>query len=184
MPCSARHQKKTEMKQRIFIVIIILISLSACKSKKAIEFKAAIDQKEQSALDILVGKGGPEETKLHCLIKRDLKGALAAVDKEELAFNQLIKEIALLSADGIPLGAELKEAAIAFYTELRDLHMADRQEILVQEATYDKDTEKSKKAIDQILTLNQDQQALFDRVNKKNEVLHNALEQFNKANNL
>ncbi|MGO4292055.1 hypothetical protein [Chitinophaga sp. RAB17] len=172
------------MKQPIAIVIFLLASLCSCKPKKAIEFKAVIDQKEHEALHIMVSEGGPGVEKLNCQIKKDFKGAYRAIDKEEQAFNQIIKEISALSADGISQGPELKAAAIHFYTLLRDMQLSDREEIAAQEASYDTDPEKIKKAQDRQLQLNEERLKMNSKVREMNDALHKAGEEFNKANDL
>lgn len=172
------------MKQPIAIVIFLLTSLCSCKPRKAIEFKAVIDQKEHAALNILVTEGGPGEEKLNCLIKNDFKGAYRAIDKEEQAFNQIIKEITALSTDGISQGAELKTAALNFYTSLRDLQLFDRQEIAAQEASHDTNPEKIKNAQDQQIKLSEEKLKMNGEVREKNDLLHKAGEEFNKAHDL
>jgi len=162
----------------------LLISLSACKSKTATAFRETIVHKEDAALNILIGKGGPEEEKLTCMINKDFKGALRAVDKQELAFNAIIKEITVLPEAGVREGAALKSAAISYYTSIRDMQLSDREDIAQQEATYSTDTAKVHKAVDKILALAKARHAMYVAVNKKKEGLREALKKFDSANNL
>ncbi|MBC9930182.1 hypothetical protein [Chitinophaga qingshengii] len=60
-------------------LFLLLIGLGACKPRKAIALKEAITQKERVAFNIIVGNDGAGEQKLHCLLKKDYPGALAAL---------------------------------------------------------------------------------------------------------
>jgi len=172
------------MKQRIFMVVFLLIGFYACKSPKVAAFKEAIVHQQDSALHILVGKGGPEEEKLNCLIKKDFKGALLAVDKQESAFNKIIQEITNLSEEGVKNGAALKAAAVTYYTQVKELQLQDRADIAAQEAMNDTNPEVVKKATDKVIELNEAKLAGFTKTQEKNAALQKALEDFDKANGL
>lgn len=172
------------MKQKIFIIIFLLVALVSCKPKKAIELRAIIVKQERVAFNILVGEGGAEEEKLHCIIKKDFKGALAATDKIEQGFNNIIKTIEALPTEGVKQGNELKKAAVDYYTALRELKIMERKEILQQEAAYDKDPEKASMAQNKLLELNKEQLVMSGKVSGKDAVLNNTLQQFDKANHL
>ncbi len=172
------------MKKHVVIAVALLLAMTACKPKKAIEFKQTIAQQERHALDILISKGGIDEQKMNCLIKHDFKGALLAVDKEEQAFNKIINDITSLSADGIRQGEALKKAAADYYTALKDLHIYDRQEIEQQAASQDPDEEKAKKALDKYIQLGMDKQNMYGAVYKKEASFQKALEEFERANGI
>jgi len=172
------------MKQQIFIIIFLLTVLTSCKSKKAVEFRDVIAKQERVAFNILVGEGGAEEEKLHCLIKKDFKGALVAVDKIEQGFNNIIKTIEALPTEGVKQGDELKKSAIDYYSGLRDMKNREREEIAQQEAGYDKDSEKASRAHEQLLELNKEQLVMSGKVREKDEKLHHTLQQFEEVNNL
>ncbi|MFX1706867.1 hypothetical protein PV783_23050 [Chitinophaga sp. CC14] len=172
------------MKRNIFIVIFLMVGLLSCKSKKATAFREAIVQKDSSAFHILVGKEGLEEEKLTCLIKRDFKGALRAIDKQEQAFDSIIKEITILPADGIREGTALKTAAVNYYTSVRDLQLFDRQEIAAQEAMFHTNADTVAKAQDNVLLLTKEKLKMSGVTNEKRIALDEALKKFNQANNL
>lgn len=172
------------MKLHIFIGIFLMVGLLSCKSRKATEFKEAIVQKERSAFNILVGKGGPEEEKLTCLINKDFKGALRAIDKQEQAFDSIIREITLLPADGISEGVALKTAAVNYYVSIRDLQLFDRQEIAAQQATYHTNVDSIEKAQDKLLLLQKEKLTMSGVTNGKWVALDEALKKFDQANNL
>lgn len=168
----------------IFSTAILLISLTACKPRKAIEFKETIVQKERVAFNILVDKNGSESQKLNCLIKEDYKGALASVDKQEQEFNKLINDIETLPADGIKQGEELKAAAVSYYVALKDLHVFDRAEIAQREVSHNTKGEALQAALDKILELGIRKQDMYKKVYEKESALSQAMEKFNTANNI
>lgn len=90
------------------------------------------------AFNILVGKNGPNEQKLSCLIKQGFKCAIAAIARQEAAFDQLIKEITALKTDHIAEGNVLKKANISYYTAVKSLQTFERQEIAQQQISIDK----------------------------------------------
>ncbi|HWV67715.1 hypothetical protein [Chitinophaga sp.] len=172
------------MKQKIFVIIFLATGLISCKSKKAIELRNVIVKQERVAFNILVGKGGAEEEKLNCLIKKDFKGALVATDKIEQEFNNIIKTIEALPTEGVKQGDELKKAAVDYYTGLRDMKNREREEIRQQEAGYDKDPEKASIAANKLVELNKEQLVMSGKVREKDEKLYHTLQQFEEANNL
>lgn len=172
------------MKQKILIILFLLAGFTSCKPKKAIEFRDVIVKQERMAFGILVDKGGAEEEKLNCLIKKDFKGALVATDKIEQGFNNILKTIEALSTEGIKQGDELKTAAVDYYTGLRDMKNKEREEIAQQEAGYDKDPEKASIAANKLVELSKEQLVTSGKVREKGEKLHHTLEQFEEVNNL
>jgi hypothetical protein len=172
------------MKRNIFIVIFLLTGLCACKPRKAVAFKEIIVHQQDSALQILVGEGGPEQEKLKCLITKDFKGALRAIDKQELAFNKIIREITSLPEEGVKNGAAVKTAAVAYYTDIKNLQMQDREDIATQEAMHDINPDVARKASDKQIELNKTKLAGFSKSQEKNAALKKALEDFDKVNGL
>ncbi|MBB6498812.1 hypothetical protein [Pedobacter cryoconitis] len=169
---------------KLILFVLLLTGLVSCKSKNAIDFKREIVRKEKSTMDELLRKGGPQEEKLKYLMQKDFRNAMLTADKQEQVFNTVIKQITTLPADGIKQGKEVKAAATAYYTSMKDLYGFDRKEISQMEITYSKDTEKVKIAQDSLLSLNKEKLNLFENIRKKNEVLQHNLELFDKANNL
>jgi hypothetical protein len=165
-------------------IAILLISLAACKPKKAIYLKAAIDQKERTAFNIVVGKEGAEEQKLHCLVKGDYQGALAALDREEKDFDRLIDSIRALPAAGIKQGEPLKAAAVDYYTALKNLQLFSRQEIIMQDNAQRLQGDTAMEAHKKIHELNIQRQELYKQMYEKEAALRKAKEQFNAAHGI
>lgn len=175
---------RRNMNPVIFSAVLLLIILGSCKPQKAIELKAAIDQKERTVFNMLVGKNGSEEKKLAFLVKDDYKSALAAVDQQEKEFNQLIREIAELPTEDIKQGNELKTAAVNYYDALKALHLFDRQEIVQREASSNSEGEALQAAQHKILELGRQKQVMFQKVYEKESAFHQAMEKFNSVNGI
>lgn len=163
---------------------LLLTGLTACQSKQARELDTSIDQKERAAFHILVGKDGLESKKLDCLIKKDFDGARQAVDREEQAFNQIILEIKHLPAEDLQHGDELKTAAAAYYTAIRDLQVFDRQEIVQRQISHGSDTAKIRQAQDEMLRLSREKLKMYDRVHEQEVLFSGIREKFRKAHDL
>jgi hypothetical protein len=172
------------MKLNLLVAVFLLIGLSSCKPRKAIDFKETIAQNERRLFGILLSKDSPKERKLKCLINDDFKGALQAIDTIEQQFNALIKETSSLPVDGVVQGDEVKMAAVNYYTALRNLHTFDRQEISWLEMNNDKDAEKVRKAQDELLQLNYKKKTFFQQVYDTEQALDKELKGFDKANGL
>lgn len=168
----------------IISATFLLVSLVSCKSRKAIELKESIVQKERVAFNILVDKKGLASQKLESLVKDDYKGALAFLDQEEQAFNELIKEIETLPAEGIKQGNELKTAAVNYYTALKELQIFDRQEIAQREASSQIKGEELWAAQHKILQLSVQKQGMYKKLYEKEQAFYKALEKFSAVNNL
>lgn len=168
----------------IFSAAFLLITLVSCKPRKAIALKESIAKQERVAFNILLGKNGPESQKLSCLVKEDFKGALAAVDKQEKAFDQLIRELETLPAEGIKQGNELKTAAVNYYTAVREMQLFDRVVITQQEVSAGMKGEELYAAQDKILELSRRKQDMSQKVHEKENELHLAMEKFNSVNGL
>lgn len=162
----------------------LLVSMASCKPRKAIALKENIVRKERMVFNMLVGKNGLEEQKLNFLVKNDFQGALAQVDKQEKEFDQLIREIETLPAEGIRQGHELKTAAVAYYTALKELHVFDREEISQREAIQQAGGEALRAAQDKYLELNLQKQDRYKKVYEKERAFYQALEQFNAVNDI
>ncbi|NLR63487.1 hypothetical protein HGH92_04130 [Chitinophaga varians] len=167
-----------------WVIALLLTGLTACQPKKAIRLRAAILQKERTAFNILVGKGGAEEQKLQCLIKSDYQGALAALDREEKDFDRLIDSIKLLPATDIKQGEPLKAAAIDYYTALKTLQLFDRQEVSQQEIAHRLKGDEAMAAHEKIYELSLQKQELYKKVYVKDSVFERTKEQFNAAHGI
>lgn len=165
--------------KKTFIAIFLLISLAGCKPQKAIRLKEAIDQKEKTAFNIVVGKGGAEEQKLQCLVKGDYQGALAALDREEEDFDRLIDSIRVLPAADIKQGEPLKAAAVDYYTALKTLQLFDRHEVAQQEAARRMKGDSAMDAYKKIYELNVQKQGMYKTVYEKDSALQEAKKRFN-----
>ncbi|MBS0032118.1 hypothetical protein ACTJJ0_03075 [Chitinophaga sp. 22321] len=172
------------MKQPILIAVLLLTGLASCKPRKAIEFKKVIEQQERNAIKILISEGSLEEEKLNCLVKLDFKGAAIAVDKQEKAFDSILKDITTLPADGIKEGDALKTAASNYYSALKVLHLIDRKEIEQRVASYDKDPDIVRLAQDSLLQLTRESLDLNRKAQEEGAVLHEAMNRFDMANGL
>ncbi|WP_123847708.1 hypothetical protein [Chitinophaga lutea] len=172
------------MIRKLMLAAIVLISLTSCKSRKAIDFQKALDQQERNASNVLVGKDGPAEEKLACLIKKDFKGALRAIDREQQAFNKIIGDISALPTAGIPQGDELKAASVSYYKAVRDLQGLDREEVTQREASYLTDTARVRQAQDSLLQLSREKLNRHAIVREQGEVLYAARQKFRAANKL
>lgn len=168
----------------IFSAAFLLVTLVACKPRKAIAFRESIVQKERVAFKILVGKNGTDEQKLKYLINKDYKNAAMMVDKQEKEFNALIKEIETLPAEGIQQGNELKTAAVNYYVAVKELTVFDRIEITHQEAYSRMQGKELDTALHKNLELSIQKQELYKKVYEKEKALSGALEKFDAVNNL
>lgn len=172
------------MKIKLIVAISVLLAFASCKPQRAIDLKDAISGNEKYLKDIILSEGSAQEEKLNCLINNDFTGALAAIDKQEVQFDSLIKRTSAFSVERVELGDSLKGAAIDYYQALKTLHMADRAEIAQQIITHSKDTAKIKIAQDKILELLKQKQILFQQVFDTDEKMQTALGRFDKENGL
>lgn len=172
------------MKIKLIVAIAGLLAFASCKSQRAIDLRDAISGNAKSLKDIILSEGSAEEEKLNCLINKDFKGALLAVDKQEAQFDSLIRKTSAFSTEGVEVGDSLKIAAIDYYQALKTLHMADREEIAQQVITHGTDTAKIRVAQDKTLELLKQKGELFQEVYDKDEKMHKVLGHFNKENGL
>lgn len=172
------------MKQHTFLIVLVLVGFSSCKPKKAIKFKEAIVQKERTAFAIIVGKEGPAEKRRYSLVENDFKGAALATDEEERALDSLIRDIQILSAEGVKQGEQLKNAAVDYYTAVKELEAYSRKEIEQQTISFGPDGEIKLKAQDSLYRLGVNKEKLYNEVYKKEAVFQEALQKFEIANNM
>ncbi|WP_293305487.1 hypothetical protein [Pedobacter sp. UBA5917] len=172
-------------KRNIFLVLLILV-LSSCQSKKATDLKTTLEQKDRTAFNVMVGKNGPSERKLKCLIDGDFNGALKALEEEEQAFDKIIVEINALQTDDIKHGNELKAAAANYYTAVKELELSERLNIAQQQISLNKaNAEKVRDAAThKQLQLSRDKLEMHKTVNKKEQLLAEAKKQFDLVNHL
>jgi len=174
------------MIQRNFLLTLLILILTSCQSKKAVHLKTVLKQKERTIFNIMVGKNGPSERKLKCLIDGDFKCALLAIDEEERAFDKIIGEINALETGGTKCGNELKTATVSYYKAVKDLEVFDRLDIAQQQISQNKtNTEKVRDAaMHKQLQLSRDKLEVHKIINQKEQRLIEVQKQFNSANRL
>lgn len=172
------------MRFGIFITAFLSILITSCKSSKAADFKESFHQFERRAFEITIGKEGPGEKKLNCLVKEDYEGALAAVDQQSKEFDMLIADIKKLAIQDIPKGESLKTASLEYYQALKELHVFDRKEIEQQALLKTLKNDKLKDGLNNIMTLARQKKLLYNKVYKEEALLHTATESFEAANGL
>jgi hypothetical protein len=173
------------IKRNILLAALILI-LASCQSKKAVHLKTALEQKDRIIFNIMVGKDGPSERKLKCLIDGDFKCALLAIDEEEWAFDKIINEINALETANTKYGNELKTATANYYKAVKDLEVFDRLDIVQQQISQNKiNTEKVRDAaMHKQLQLSRKKLEIHKIISKKGQIMAEVQEQFNSANHL
>ncbi len=174
------------MVQRNIFFTLLVCCLISCQSKKAVQLNTVLANSERAVFNIMVGKNGPNERKLKCIIAGDFKCALQAVNDKEHAFNQIINEINVVETSGIEHGNDLKKAAVNYYNALKQLEISDRREIALQQLSQDKNT--TAQVRDQVLA---GQRQLLNKklemrklINKKENKLAEIQRQFNLVNHL
>lgn len=171
--------------RNILLVMLILI-VSSCQSKKAVHLKTVLEQKERVVFNIMLGKNGPNEQKLKCLINGDFKCAQQAITEEERAFDKIISEINALKTGDIKYGNELKSATSNYYKVVKESEIFDRVVIAQQQISQNKtNTEKIRNAaIRQLGQLLREKLEMRKIINKKEQVLAEVQKQFNLLNHL
>ncbi|TBO44387.1 hypothetical protein [Pedobacter kyonggii] len=171
--------------RNIFLLVLILI-VSSCHSEKAAHLKTVLEQKGRVVFNIMLGKNGPNEQKLKCLINSDFKCARQAITEEERAFDKIISEINALETGGIKYGNELKLATSNYYKAVKEFEIFDRLIIDQQQISQNKtNTEKIRDAaIRQQGQLSRDKLEMRKIINKKEQVLAEVQKQFNLLNHL
>lgn len=172
------------MEFRISILSMITVLLISCSNKKAMDFRNAVLQKQESVSKILIGKEGLESRKLNYLIQQDYERAMSVIDSQEIAFNKIIREITDLDADQLPTGPQLKQASIAYIEALKNLQLSGRLEIEQQMILKTAAGSKLNSAQDSLLSLSIKNQNLYQQVYEADERMTETMGKFNKANDL
>lgn len=134
----------------------------------------------------MLGKNGPNEQKLKCLIDGDFKCAQQAITEEERAFDKIISEINALETGGIKYGNELKLATSNYYRAVKEFEIFDRLVIAEQQISQNKaNTEKIRDAaIRQQGQLSRNKLEMRKIIGKKEQLLAEIQKQFNLLNHL
>lgn len=174
------------MIQRNILLVMLILIVSSCQSKKAVHLKTVLEQKERIVFNIMLGKNGPNEQKLKCLIDGDFKCAQQAITEEERAFDKIIGEINVLETGDIKYGNELKSATSNYYKAVKEFEIFDRLIIAQQQISQNKtNTEKIRDAaIRQQGQLSKDKLEMRKIINKKEQLLAEVQKQFNLLNHL
>ena len=174
------------MKPRNILFFMLILIVSACQSKKAVHLKTVLEQKERGIFNILLGKNGPNEQKLKCLIDGDFKCAQQAITEEERAFDKIISEINALETGGIKYGNELKSATSNYYKAFKESETFDRLIVAQQQISQNKtNTEKIRDAaIRQQGQLSREKLEMRKITSKKEQLLAEVKKQFNLLNHL
>ncbi|WP_412467612.1 hypothetical protein [Pedobacter sp. KLB.chiD] len=174
------------MVQRNIFFTLLIFCLIACQSKKAVQLNTVLANSERTVFNIMVGKNGPNERKLKCIIDCDFKCALQAIDDKEQAFNKVINEINALEIKDVEYGNDLKKAAISYYDALKQLEMSDRREIALQQLSQDKNSTiqvRDRVTTNQRELLNQKLE-MRKLINQKENKLSEVKRRFNSVNHL
>lgn len=174
------------MIQRNILLVMLILIVSSCQSKKAVHLKTVLEQKERVVFNIMLGKNGPNEQKLKCLVDGDFKCAQRAITEEEQAFDKIIYEINALETEDIKYGKELKLATSSYYKAVKESEIFDRLVIAQQQIGQNKtNTEKIRDAaIHQQGQLSRDKLEMRKIISKKEQVLAEVQKQFNLLNHL
>lgn len=173
------------MLQRNILLLLILV-MSSCQSKKAVHLKTVLEQKERDVFNIMLGKNGPNERKLKCLIVGDFKCAQQAITDEEQALDKIISEINALETGDIKYGNELKSATSNYYKAVKESEIFERLVIAQQKISQNKtNTEKIRDAaIHQQGQLSREKLEMSKIISKKEQVLAEVQKRFNMLNHL
>jgi len=174
------------MAKQTYLLLFLLALFASCQSKKAIGLKETLEKKERVAFNILVGKNGPNEQKLNCLIKRDFNCAIAAIAQQEQQFDKLIKEITALETADIKAGDALKKATADYYQAVKELQTFERLEIAQQQISNNKaHTDKVRdEAMRKLGDLLKEKQEMYQTVYQREASLSAAQKEFTAANRL
>jgi len=172
------------MRFNILLYLFFILIINSCQSPKANAFRSTVVEKERIAFNIITSKNGTESQKLEYLVADDYKNALKAVDQQKKEFDQIILSLDSLETKDIKDASLLKNAAVNYYTALRDLHYFDRKEILQRELIYNNHSNDKKSQQDELLNLYKQKKAYFNRVYKEESLLSDALQKFDISNGL
>ncbi len=171
-------------KRIIVLSLSLVLFLSSCMNKKAMEFKHILDVQERKVTQMLIGKKGSESLKLNYLIADNFDEALAAVNKQELEFDTVLHTIKAMGTADLKMAPSLQAAAINYYGSLKALHMYAKKEITQQKIISTAKGAEKDKAQDELIKLAKDKQVLYDNVYETEEPFHNVLLAFEDANGL
>ncbi len=171
---------------RNILFTLLVFCLISCQSKKAVQLNKVLSNSERAVFNIMVGKNGPNERKLRCIIDGDFKCALQAVDDKERAFNTVINKINAVETNDIKYGNDLKKAAISYYNALKQFEISDRQEIALQQLSHDKTNTAQVRdsAMAKQLQLLNKKQKMRQLIDKEESKLAEIQKQFNSVNHL
>ncbi|MFF5379655.1 hypothetical protein [Pedobacter suwonensis] len=171
---------------RNILFTLLVFCLISYQSKKAVQLHKVLSNSERAVFNIMVGKNGPNERKLRCIIDGDFKCALQAVDDKERAFNTVINKINAVETNDIKYGNDLKKAAISYYNALKQFEISDRQEIALQQLSHDKTNTAHVRdsAMAKQLQLLNKKQKMRQLIDKEESKLAEIQKQFNSVNHL
>lgn len=169
---------------QIFLSLSLALLLFACKNKKAMEFKHALDVQERKVTHMLIGKNASESRKLEYLIADDFDKALLVVDEQTKEFDNVIDTVKALSTDGLAKAVELKQSKLNYYESLKSLHLYAKKEITQQKLIRQTTGKERDNAQNELIALAKAKQSLYDKVYLADEKLYQTLAQFDKANGL
>lgn len=170
---------------KIVLTISVLMFLYSCSNKKAEHLQSVLAKKESQTSGMLIGEKGLESAKLDDLIAHDYTKALSIIDKEEAEFNRIIQDIEKVDTNGIQKGKEVQQAAIIYYTALKELFMFSRKEIEQEKLMrYSKDEKVIRAAQDKMLEHGREKQQLYQKVFKADEKRFTLQRQFEADNKL
>ncbi|WP_145856470.1 hypothetical protein [Pedobacter suwonensis] len=171
---------------RNILFILLIFGLTSCQSRKATHLNTVLVRAERTVFNIMVGKNGPNERKLQCLIDGNFKCAMQAIDDKEQAFNAVINEISSVEINDIKYGNALKKAAISYYDAVKQVEISDRQEIVLQQLSQDKtNTVKVRdSAMAKQYQLLNKKQEMRQLISKKESKFAEIQKQFNSVNHL
>ncbi|MBL1221016.1 hypothetical protein JET18_09215 [Chryseobacterium sp. L7] len=169
----------------VLFAALILTVFYSCSNKKATGLNEVLAKKESQVKAMLIGEKGLESVKLNYLIAHDYAKALNTIDKEEAAFNTVIKDIEKTDTEGVKKGKEVQQAAIEYYALLKELFLFSRKEIEQEKLMrYGKEAQEIRAAQDQMLELGREKQKLYQKVFKADEKFFYAQKQFEAENNI
>lgn len=169
----------------IFLAMLILV-MASCQSKKAVHLKTVLELKKRTVFNIMLGKNGPNERKLKCLIDGNFKCAQQAITEKEKAFDKIISEINALETEDVKYGNKLKSATSNYYKAFKEGEIFDRLAIAQQEISQNKtNTEKVRNAaMHKQGELSRQKLEMRKIIIKKEQALAEAQKQFSLLNHL
>lgn len=168
----------------IFLSLSLILLLFACKNKKAMEFKHALDVQERKVTRMLIGKNASESRKLEYLIADDFDKAILVVDEQSKEFDKVLDTVKALSTDGLAKGVELKQSKLNYYGSLKALHLYAKKEIAQQKLIHQVTGKQRDTAQTELIRLAKAKQSLYDKVYEADEKLYQTLVEFDKENGL